>query len=83
MRKYINTSLQLQGAIREPVRHSENNLFNGIDIYSSTKPILFAFHWNMIYSVGYASKNILNACVYFNIYALPYILTRRFWEIRQ
>jgi len=83
MRKYINTSLQLQGAIREPFGHSENNLFNGIDIYLSTKPILFAFLWNMIYSVGYASKNIINACAYFNIYALPYILTRWFGEIIQ
>lgn len=80
MRKYINTSLQLQGAIREPVGHSENNLFNGIDIHLSTKLILFAFQWNMIHSVDYASKNILNACVYFNICVLPYILTRRFWE---
>jgi hypothetical protein len=44
MRKYINTSLQLQGAIREAAGYSENILFNGIDIYLNTEPISLYFN---------------------------------------
>lgn len=69
MCKYINTSLLLKGAIREPSGHSENNVLNGIDsglkLGHKAHFLCVSMKWDS--SECCSSNDILNAYVCFNI----------------